>query len=193
MPGRRKIRAGGRGKTGGPKTDVGRMLQDYFQPALHTISLSSLASGGDTEKILVDNSVDFSNAVLKWAKLTIRPIFDAVDLEAGRVQLKTLIHVLYKRDQDDSSVLQCDQAQAIRELRNDKKLFRGPWWSSTPTVVTSGFVPIMGGHMKPQVLQDIVMDREEDLVWGVTNVSTAFGAAAQDLDFAMKGYVRVIT
>ena len=109
------------------------------------------------------------------------------------MDIRTLIHVLYKRDQDDSSVLTADSAESIRELSNDKKLLRGPWWSTSPRVESSGYIPIMGGHMKPQVLKNVVMDREEDLIWSVTNVSGAFSAGAQHLDFAMKGYVRVIT
>lgn len=169
------------------------MLQDYHQPALQTLNLTSLASGGDVEKVLVDNSADFGNKVLVWKKLTIRPIFDAEQLAAGTLQPRTLIHVLYKRDQDDSSVLSADVAEQIRELSNDKKLLRGPWWATTPDLETSGFIPMYAGHMKPQVLKDVTLDREEDLVWSVTNVSGTFSASTQSLDFALKGYVRVVT
>ena len=169
------------------------MLQKYFQPALHTIDLASLGSGGDVDVVLVDASADFAGAVTVWKKLTIRPIFDAEQLSATTLGARTLIHVLYKRDEDDSSVLSADNAEAIRELSNDKKLLRGPWWSTTPSLKTSGFIPIMAGHMKAHVLKDVTLDREEDLIWSVTNVSGAFGAGAQHLDFVMKGYVRVVT
>lgn len=193
MGGRGRKLRGGRVRPRVPKTDVGRMLQTYFQPALHSLSLASFASGDDVGVTLVDNSSDFNNAVLKWAKLTIRPIFDAENLSAGLVDTRTYIHVLYKRDQDDSATIAGDSAEVIRELRNDKKLLRGPWWSTSPRYTTSGHLPIMAGHMKPQVLKNFVMDREEDLVWNVTNVSGASSANAQFLDFALKGFVRVIT
>ena len=98
--GRKYTRGGSRGK---PKTAVGLALQDYFQPALHTVDFNALASGADIATVLVDNSSDFSNAILKWSKLTIRPIFDSGDME-GVIELRTLVTMLMKRDQDDSSV-----------------------------------------------------------------------------------------
>ena len=74
---RPKLRGGSRGK---PRSDIARMLQDYFQPALRSLELASTGIGGDARVVLVDNSADYSNKVLKWTKLTIRPFYDAVDM-----------------------------------------------------------------------------------------------------------------
>lgn len=193
MSARRYTRGGTSRRTQRPRSDIARMLQDYFQPALHTTDFASLASGGDVSTVLVDNSADFSNSVLKWAKLTIRPIYDAEDMStSGGFQHRTLAVLLHKQDQDDSTVQTVDDEETIRELRNDKKILRGPWWVSTPAYVTGGFIPPMASHMKAIVLKSFVLDREEDLRITFTNVSLAFSAVSQALDYAMKGFVRVI-
>ena len=185
----RKTRGGSPGR---PKTEVGRMLQDYFQPALHTFDFNAMASGGDGAVVLVDNSADFQGSILKWGKLTIRPIWDTDDMRAGRIDLRTFMVMVLKRDQDDSTVPAIDSQEVVRELRNDRRIIRGPWWVSSPEIQTSGYVPSMAGHWKAIVLQNFVLDREEDLIMTFTNVSLAFAAATQQLDFAMKGFVRVI-
>ncbi len=197
MSARPKLR-GGRGRPSKPKSDVARMLQDYFQPALHTTEFNALASGADIATTLVDNSSDFGGAVLKWSKLTIRPIWEVEHLLSAVLDGRTILMAIRKMDQDDTGAIALDNAQVIRELSNDKKLLRGPWPVTTPFVnfTTSGstFIPAMGGHMKAIVLKDFVLDREEDLVISFTNVSpSAFGASAMQLDYFMKGYVRVIT
>ncbi len=195
MAGRNRPRArGGRaGRTSNaPRSTIGRMLQDYFQPALHTTDFASLASGAEVSTTLVDNSADFTNGILKWSKLTIRPIWDAEDIGSGNHDLRTLLMLLHKRDQDDSSEPTIDSEETIREMRLEKRIVRGPWAISTPRFVTSGFAPAFAGHMKPIVLKNFVMDREQDLVLTFTNISGAFGATSQALDYFMKGFVRVI-
>ena len=189
MAGRRRVTRGGtRGK---PKTAVGLVLQDYFQPALHTIDFNGLASGGDLATTLVDNSADFANSILKWSKLTIRPIWDSATMKT-LANAKTILMMILKRDQDSSTVPAIDNQEVVRELRNDKKIVRGPWWLTSPGFTTSGYIPAFAGHMKAIVLQDFMMDREEDLLATFTNVSAAFDANLTQLDFAMKGFVRAI-
>ncbi len=167
------------------------MLQDYFQKA-RTTNFASLGAGGDVATTLVDNDADYTNSVLKWSKLTIRPIWDAEDMAAGTLQIRTLYMLVYKQDEDDSTVQALDSEEVIRELRNTGRIIRGPWMVSTPNLQTSGFVPAMTGHMKPIVLKNFVLDREEDLRVGFTNASSAFGASQQVLSFYMRGFVRVI-
>ncbi len=154
------------------------MLQDYFQPAFHTVDFNALATGGDIATTVVDNSADFSNSVLKWSKLTIRPIWDAQDIETTTLQLRTLMMMVKKQDQDDSTVYDIDNAETVRELRNSKKILRGPWWVTPPSRADAGFVPAIAAHMKAIVLKNFIMDREEDLVVTFTNVSKAFAATS---------------
>ncbi len=188
MPGRKKVR-GGRGR---PTSDVGKMLQDYFQPTLHNLVFTSLAVGSDIKITLVDNSADFGNAILKWSKLTIRPFWDAPD--NTDVGLGTLVVGVIKEDQDDAgSAYSLDVEETVREMRNDGKIMRGPWWYSGPSMVTSGFLPAYWNHMKPIVLKNFVMDREEDLSMNFTNVgSGARSGNAHSMNFALKGFVWVI-
>ena len=196
MAGRGPRARGGSGRRSArPKTEVGRMLQDYFQPALHSTDFNALASGGDLRTVLVDNSADFSNSVLKWAKLTIRPIWDADDLEQALGGPRTMAMMLLKQDEDDSTVHSIDNAESVRELRNKKRILRGPWWVTSPGVLstTGAFIPPMAGHMKAIVLENFVLDREEDLIVTFTNVSSVFPSESFALDYAMKGFVRVIS
>ncbi len=179
------------------QTQIGRMLQDYFQPAMHTTDFNALASGGDISTVLVDNSSDFSNKVLKWSKLVIRPIWDANDLFGSTLECRTLLMAVLKQDQDDTSVYSMDDQETIRELRNKKRLVRGPWPITSPRLQNSGFVPLMAGHMKPIVLRSkknlpFVLDKEEDLIVTFTNISELFAGTSQALDYHMHGWVRVI-
>ncbi len=167
------------------------MLQDYHQIA-RFVDFNALAVGGDIRLLLIDNDTDFSNAVLKWSKLTLRPIWESVDLVSDTLDARTLYMMIHKQDQDDSTVQTLDLEETIRELRNTKRILRGLWMVTSPQTVTSGFVPPMAGHMKPIVLRNFVLDREEDLVVSFTNASAAFAAAGQILTFYSRGFVRVI-
>ncbi len=192
--GRPRRRTGIRRKSNAPKSAVGRMLQDYHQPALQSLEFASLAAGADRKETIIDNSVEFQNSILKWSKLTIRPFWRANDI-ASLDQIELVICVLKEDEDDAGATYSLDDQEVIRELRNDKKLLRGPWWYSLPQVVGTGaaFVPAFAGHFKPVVLQDFVMDREDDLAFAFTNVSSsAFTATSQILNFALKGFVRAI-
>lgn len=167
------------------------MLQDYHQIA-RFIDFASLAVGGDIALTLIDNSVDFSNSILKWSKLTLRPIYEPVDIRTALFDARTLYMMIYKRDQDDSSVPTLDIEETVREMKLKKEILRGPWMITTPEFVTEGYMPPMTGHMKPIVLKNFVLDREEDLRVAFTNASGAFGASSQVLTFYSRGYVRVI-
>ena len=180
-----------RRKSNAPKSNIGKMLQDYHQIA-RFVNFNGLTAGGDIDLTLIDNDVDFTNAILKWSKLTLRPVYEPVDLAGSIFDARTLYMMIYKRDQDDSSVPTLDSEETIREMRLRKEILRGPWMVTTPEFVTQGFLPAMGGHMKPIVLRDFVLDREEDLRVCFTNASAAFAANGQVLTFYSRGYVRVI-
>lgn len=167
------------------------MLQDYFQSAPF-VDFNALGSGSDISKIVVDNDAKYSNSVLKWSKLTLRPIWEPVDIKDSTLGTRTLYMMVHKQDQDDASVPTLDSEETIRELRNTGRIIRGPWMVTSPQLVTSGYIPPMTGHMKPIVLRNFVLDREEDLIVSFTNASAAFGSAGQVLTFFMRGFVRVI-
>lgn len=189
--GRARGRPAPRRKSNAPKSDIGKMLQDYLQASV-SLDFNALVSGGDLRVTLIDNDARYSNSVLNWSKLTIRPIWDADDVSQGTLKMKTLYMLVYKQDQDDSTVHSLDSEEAIRELRNTKRILRGPWMVTSPERVTEGFMPPMTAHMKPIVLRNFVLDREEDLHIGFTLVNSAFPSTSEVLTFFMKGYVRVI-
>ncbi len=195
MAGRRgpRFRGGGSRRAKRPAAgSVGAMLQDYHQDySSDNVDFASLAAGGDTDVTMIDNSAGFSNSILKWRKLTIRRIWEPEDF--GDFQFRVLACCLLKEDEDDSgNTYQLDSEEVIRELRRDKKLVRGPWLVSTGKLLTSGFAPPMGFHMKPIVLKNFVMDREEDLVFAYTNLGSAFSATSQVLRHFTQGWVRAI-
>lgn len=187
---RRRYRAPQR-RSNAPQSSIGKMIQDYYLTQ-GSIDFTGLASGGDIDRTIVDNSATYANSILKWAKLTIRPIYDAVDMRSGVFDCRTLYMAVYKRDQDDSSVPALDSQEVIREMRLKKELIRGPWLVTTPSLASQGFLTPMVGHMKPIVLKKFVLDREEDLRISMTNMSTAFAATSQVLTFYLTGFVRQI-
>ena len=175
-----------------PTTSIGKMLQDYFLK-IRSVDFNALAAGGEIRLLLVDNDVDYTNAILKWKKLTIRPFFDADDLRGGLSDIRSLAVMVMKQDQDDSTVYDVSDEETVRELRTKKRIVRGPWFITTHELVgSSAFIPMFAGHLKPIVLKNMVLDREEDLIISFHNLSAAFGSNSQKLHFAMTGYVRVI-
>lgn len=181
----------GTSRSGAPASKIGRMLQDYHQ-AINTVDFNAVAAGAEKAVLIVDNSAKYSNSVLKFSKLTIRVVYDAVDVESGVFTSRTLYMAVIKQDEDDSSILELDSEEAVREARNKGRILRGPWMVTTPGLTTSGFIPPMIGHMKAIVLKNFVLDREEDL-WVVFTVADAsFAATSQVMRFFMRGFVRVI-
>ncbi len=179
-------------RSNAPKTSIGKMLQDYHQIA-RFLDFTGLGSGADIALTLIDNDADFSNSILKWSKLTLRPIYEPIDVATGIFDARTLYMMIYKRDQDDSSVPTLDSEETVREMRLKNEILRGPWMVTTPELVgTSAFVPAMSDHMKPIVLKNFVLDREEDLRVAFTNASAAFTVVGQVLTFYSRGFVRVI-
>ncbi len=194
MP-RRYYRSGkAAGRRGRPTTQVGQMLQDYFQSVRHAQDFSGLASGADTGVVLVDNSADFQNSILKWGKLKISWYYDGPDVIGGLWEARHLLVAILKQDQDDTGTYYAmDSDEVVRELRNDKKLMRGPWVIQTPEIVSQGLLNPMATIMKPIVLKNFVMDREEDLIINFTSIDdAAFTAQSQKMQFMQFGYVRVV-
>ena len=175
-----------------PRSKVGQMLQDWHQDySSDNIDFASLGSGSDVDVTLIDNSADFSNSILKWSKLTIRMVWEPENVSA--MQGRVLAMGLLKEDQDDTSnTYALDNEETVRELRRDNKLVRGPWLVTPPSLATSGFIPAMTYLMKPIVLSSFVMDREEDLVIGYTNLGTAFASGTKTLRHFTQGWVRVL-
>ena len=195
MAGRRRPQYRGGGTRGAKRPapgTVGAMLQDYHQDySSDNVDFNALAAGGDVDLTMIDNSADYTNSILKWRKLTIRRIWEPEDRTS--FQPRVLACCLLKEDEDDSgNTYQIDSEEVIRELRRDKKLVRGPWLVTPGELKTSGLIPPMVFHMKPIVLKNFVMDREEDLVFAYTNLGSAFSATTQRLRHFTQGWVRAI-
>lgn len=184
----------GRVRTGKPATKTGQLLQDWHQNYSEMgIDFNALADGGDLIRVVIDNSALFSNSILKWSKLTIRWAFEPTDTTA--FDHRQLAVMLVKIDEDDAgSALAIDSEEVVRELRRDGKIVRGPWIMSTMAVIGTDAVwfPSMSINFKPIVLKNFVMDREEDLAVLFTNLSAAFSATSQIVNFYTQGFVRVL-
>lgn len=185
---RRRARSGGK-----PATKVGQLLQEWHQNYTGTnLDFNALASGGDLQVVVVDNSGLFTNSILKWSKLKLTLLWEPTDLTS--FDDRAIAVMLCKLDQDDLGTAQSvDVEENVRELRRDGKLVRGPWIVHTPNTETSGFHGPYSLLMKPIILKNFTMDREEDLVFCTTNMSSAFQATSQILDIFSQGFVRIIT
>ncbi len=188
MPGRKKIR--GRGRAGKPTTQMGQALQQFWYPAKQQLDFNALAAGGDAGFLVVDHNAEFASSVVKFRKLTLRWCFEAEDWSVFKA--RQLLVAVYKQDQDDSGTpLELDSEEQIREMRESNMMLRGPWWISTLELATEGFIPPMAVLLKPIILKNLVLEREEDLVLSFTNDSdSAFTAASMKINLRRMGYYR---
>ncbi len=196
MPATRRLR-GGASRSGKPKSKIGQMMQDWHQDySGDNADFNALASGGDLQVVVIDTSGDMGSNIQRWSRLKILRAFDPADVATWGGQLVAVM--VSKADQDESSTaLSVDNEEVVRELRRDGKLVRGPWIMSMPLINGSadeGYVPAYGTILKPIVLKDFVLDREEDLVVSYTNLSVAaFASTSQIIHHRTQGFVRRIT
>lgn len=180
-----------RRRSGKPKTKVGQLLYDYWQPGLHNQDLNALANGADTGITLMDNSADFGNSIVTFRKLTLRWHWHGADMT--NFAADELLVALTKQDEDDTGTYpSLDSEEVVRELRRDNKMVRGPWIITTPNRVGGGsFTPHMALLMKPIVLKNLVLGPEEDLLVSFTNLSNAvLPSSSQLIRFFPMGYAR---
>lgn len=193
MAGRRRplLRGGSRSsRSGKPKTKIGQMLYDYWQPGLHNQDFNALANGGDTGIVLMDNSADFGNSIVNFRKLTLRWHWYGADV--SNFANDELLVALSKQDEDDTgSYPSLDSEEVVRELRRDNKMVRGPWIIVSPRLTTGSYVRPMDLLMKPIVLKNLVLGPEEDLIISFTNISNAvLPSSQQTIRFYPMGFVR---
>lgn len=161
-----------------------RVPSKYFQQ-VNTLDLNALASGGDAQLTIVDNSQQIlptGNIAVKFNKLTIQTEFDA-DLSDTRTLLAAVI-----RHKEGATAHKLDTVNDVRNLRNENQLLRGPWMLQTPPYVTGGAHAPFTRYMKTIVLKSVVLDEDDDLVLGITNLSAAFSANAERMRNMVRGF-----
>ncbi len=170
------------------------MMQEYHQPAVDDLDFTNVASGGDLSEKLVDNSVDFGNVILKFSKLMVRWWWKGADI--GNHQGDEFLAAVVKQDEDESATPPTlDSEEAVWEMKKDRRILRGPWVVCTPHKATAvGHYAPYEFFMKAIVLKNIVLDREDDLVFAFTNISGASSPAATTrASFQQTGYFRRVT
>ena len=165
-----------------------RAPSKYFQQ-VNTLDLQSLASGGDASLTIVDNSgqiLPTGNIAVKFNKITIQTSFD-LDLGDSRDLLVAVI-----RHKEGTTPEKLDTVTDVRNLRNENQLLRGPWMIQTPAYDTSGVATPFDRFMKTIVLKNIVLDEDDDLVMGFTNLDSAFSANAERVRNMVRGFYREV-
>ncbi len=172
-----------------PTSELGKLLQERWLDVATVMDLNGMAVSGDTAVRLVDNSVDFTNSIVKFTKLTVT--YYQMPEDSANWSDHVVLVGLFKRDEDDTVVPQWDDVESIRELKNKGDLYRGPWLLHTD-LFSSNNMKGTQGRFKTLVLTDIVLDREEDLLFGLTNLGPAHAAAQHRIAFFQKGFFRVV-
>ena len=148
---------------------------DYFLAAT-SINFNAIATGTNAIVILVDNSVRFGNEPARVVKLKVQSWwdFDVVDE-------RWMIMAVY-RDKEGATPLDLANEAEVRNATQAGQFYRRPFVTHTNASVAGA-----GGEMdhfrKPLILKNILLDRDDDLVFGYTMDDSAFSGSTQRLQF----------
>lgn len=124
------------------------------------------SAGDDFSTVIFDNSVLAGGKYVKIGKLTLQ-WFIAFD------DLNTRLYMAVYKQKEGSTAESLDDEVAIRDMRSEGRLIRGPWWMSSYTPGS-----FAAGQMMPRktiVLEDLLLDPNDDLLVGWTLVDTMTG------------------
>ena len=155
------------------KSRAAMVTTDYF---LSTPSkdFNAAANGEDGKIALVDNSAQFGNIPVRLVKMKCQMWWDQ------NVSDERSVLVAIYRHTEDSTALKLDDETEIRNATQSGQFYRRPH-----VVHTNSSVFGAGGHMdhffKPLILKNVLLDKDDDIVWGYTLNDSAFGATTQQL------------
>ena len=139
-------------------------------------TLGALAASGDVSALLVDNSALAGGKYMKVGKLTMQWFtqFNNTD---------RVFYVAVYKQKEGATAEALDIEEDIRDARSEGRLVRGPWQLSTmpPGCVSGQMV-----QRKTIVLEDLLLDPNDDLLFGVTNGTEAFTGTNDLLMFVHK-------
>lgn len=142
----------------------------------------SLADDGIVNVSMVDNSVDLGNAVTHFRKLK----FSWSIMHQAAANSVFQCHVV--RHTEGSEPTSYSES-AVRDLRNENKLLRGPWFLAIGRDLGVNVV-----NMKPILMKNLTMDENDDLTLAIRNISgAALPATGPHLYNLVSGWYRIVS
>ena len=132
-------------------------LMRYDQAVL-TLTGGSLAVGSDKQATLFDNSGTAGNKYLKIGKMTLQWFLNFNE--------QNLLYFAVWKAGEGATALSLDDETEIRNMRSEGRLIRGPWQTTTrgPGIGSANVIT----QMKTIVLEDLLLDPDDDLMFGYT-------------------------
>ncbi len=149
---------------------------------LLTQALSGASGGSDFASTIFDNSALAGNKYVKVGKLTLQQFYLMAD------QDKLFYLAVYKA-KEGAAAESLDDEAAIRDMRSEGRLIRGPWWASTTTPGATSASAMMA--RKTIVLEDLLLDPNDDIVIGGT-VDTSLSGGVNTIRYYVRVFWRVV-
>lgn len=136
-----------------------------YEQQVGSISIGTATAGDDFSYTLFDTSVRTSNKNSKVGKMTIQWF------QTLNTQTRYYVAVYKRKEGATDETL--DDTVSIRDMRSEGRLIRGPWMIGS---VVAGS-PAVGSLMtrKTIVLEDLLLDPNDDLAFGMTVVGGTSG------------------
>lgn len=130
-----------------------------------TLTIGTAGAGDDFGVTIFDNSSRAGNKNAKIGKMTIQ-WFQSLNTA-------TRYYVAIYKNKEGATLEQLDDVSAVRDMRSEGRLIRGPW-------MISSFVPgasVQSSLMprKTIVLEDLLLDPNDDVTFGLTVVGATSG------------------
>lgn len=129
-----------------------------YEQTKWTTTIGSASAGDDFALTLFDNSVRAGNKNSKIGKMTIQ-WFANLNQSAA-----LYYHAIYKA-KEGATPETLDAVASIRDMRSEGRLVRGPWMTNARAQYSSANTMF---PMKTIVLEDLLLDPNDDLMFGHT-------------------------
>ncbi len=156
------------------KTRAQQVLTDYKLKATSGLDFASLGQGAETSIKIVDHSVDIGDFPARIVKLKTSMMW-----RRQFVDERHLIMAVY-RTTEDSGNIALDSEDAVRNATQAGQFYRRPYLTMT-NVAGFGDGGVMDHFLKPLVFKNVLLDADDDILVGFTNLDSAFSATAQSL------------
>ena len=129
-----------------------------YEQTKWTLSIGTASAGDDFGSTMFDTSTRTGNKNAKIGKMTIQ-WFANLNQSAA-----LYYHAVYKA-KEGATLESLDDTESIRDMRSEGRLVRGPWMTSARG--QHGLANTMYA-MKTIVLEDLLLDPNDDLIFGHT-------------------------
>ena len=145
------------------------------------MELNAQASNANVAITLLDNSVDFGNIPVRVVKLKAASLW-------GRnvVDQRTVILSVY-RQTEGATALDLDDAATVKNATQAGQFYRRPFMSHT-NIAGFGDNGEMDHMRKPLILENLLLDDDDDVIFALTNAGPAFAASSQLIEFRLEAW-----